>query len=84
MTRVLTALLWLIVLGALAAARRLPKGSDIYSKTSTLGPGRRQIALILVAFILPAPRIHHQSVAFYAQLSANFNRSQGRFLRRLC
>ena len=53
MVRVLTALLWLIVLGALAAARRLPKVSDIYIKDTYVGSRATAIALILVVFVLP-------------------------------
>jgi hypothetical protein len=53
MVRVLTALLWLIVIGALAAARRLPQVSDIYIKDIYVGSRATAIALILVVFILP-------------------------------
>ena len=53
MVRVLIALLWLIVLGALTAARRLPKVSDIYIKDIYVGSRATAIALILVAFVLP-------------------------------
>jgi hypothetical protein len=42
MVRVLIAFLWLIVLGALAAAMRLPKVSDIYIKDIyVVSPERR-------------------------------------------
>ena len=53
MVQVLIALLWLIVLGALAAARRLPKVSDIYIKDIYVGSRATAIALILVVFVLP-------------------------------
>ena len=53
MVGVLTALLWLIVLGALAAAMRLPKVSDIYIKDIYVGSRATAIALILVVFVLP-------------------------------
>ena len=50
---VLIALLWLIVLGALAAAMRLPGVSDIYIKDIYVGSRATAIALILVVFVLP-------------------------------
>jgi hypothetical protein len=53
MVCVLTVLLWLIVLGALAAAMRLPKVSDIYIKDIYVGSRATAIALILVVFVLP-------------------------------
>ena len=53
MVGVLTALLWLIVLGALAAAMRLPRVSDIYIKDIYVGSRATAIALILVVFVLP-------------------------------
>jgi hypothetical protein len=53
LVRVLIVLLWLIVLGALAAARRLPKVSDIYIKDFYVGSRATAIALILVVFVLP-------------------------------
>jgi hypothetical protein len=53
MVGVLTVLLWLIVLGALAAAMRLPKVSDIYIKDIYVGSRATAIALILVVFVLP-------------------------------
>jgi hypothetical protein len=51
--RVLIACLWLIVLGALATAGRLPKVSDIYIKDIYVGSRATAIALILVVFVLP-------------------------------
>jgi hypothetical protein len=53
MVHVLTGLLWLIVLGALAAAMRLPRVSDIYIKDIYVGSRATAIALILVVFVLP-------------------------------
>jgi hypothetical protein len=53
MIGVLTALLWLIVLGALAASRRLPKASDIYIEDIYVGSRATAIVLILVVFVLP-------------------------------
>jgi hypothetical protein len=53
MVRVLIVLLWLIVLGALAAATRLPRVSDIYIKDICDGSRATAIALIRVAFVLP-------------------------------
>jgi hypothetical protein len=53
MVCVLTVLLWLIVLGALAAAMRLPKVSDIYIKDIYVGSRATAVALILVVFVLP-------------------------------
>jgi hypothetical protein len=54
MVRLLIALLWLIVLGGLAAAMRLPKVLDLYFKdTYVVVPRWRLIGLILLAFVLP-------------------------------
>jgi hypothetical protein len=54
MVRALIAFLWLIVLGALASAMRLPKASDIYIKDIYVPVSRATaIVLILVVFVLP-------------------------------
>jgi hypothetical protein len=52
--RVLIAFLWLIVLGALASAMRLPKASDIYIKDIYVPVSRSAVViLILVVLVLP-------------------------------
>jgi hypothetical protein len=54
MVRFLIAFLWLIVLGALAAAMRLPKVSDIYIKDVYVVVSRAAaVVTILVALVLP-------------------------------
>jgi len=54
MLRLLIALLWLIALGVLAAAMRLPKVLDLYLKDTYVVVRRWWlIGLILLGFVLP-------------------------------